>query len=107
MKYFYIIGKIVKYDEDNLEATVETLISPLHRPSEQVNIRIKESFQKEKIREGTIVIAKVSATRRLIVYDIKRLEAHEIHVVTGEALAELAEELTHQMKRSRHEIPIK
>ncbi|NPA70222.1 MAG: hypothetical protein GXO26_05375 [Crenarchaeota archaeon] len=107
MRYFYIIGKIVKYDEENLEATVETLISPIHRPSEHVSIRIKEPSHRDKIREGNIVIAKVTATRRLIVYDIKRLEAHEIHVVSGEALAELAEELTHHMRRTRHEIPIK
>jgi len=106
VKYFYIIGKVVKYDEESLE-TVETLISPLHRPSEQVSIRIKEPSHKEKMREGNIVIAKVTATRRLIVYDVKRLEAHEVHVVTGETLAELAEELTQQMKRSRHEIPVK
>ncbi len=106
MRHFYVIGKIVKYDEEKLELILETLISPLHRPSERVHVRIKEEA-KSSVREGAIIIAKVSAMKRLIVYDIKRLEAYEIHTVTGQVLEELAEEITHSIKTSRYEIPIK
>jgi len=106
VRHFYIIGRIVEYRKDKFELVLETLISPLHRPSERVHVRIKEA-ERDRIREGSIVIAKVSATRRVIVYDVKKLEAYEIHVVTGQTLEEFAEEITHHMKSSRYEIPVK